>query len=145
LVSREGEEGLRKFAAAQKKQSRCNLKTCYRLSSSIYGSPSANHEWEMLFQHAHVNGCGLTLSEIEPSLYEKIEVDNEDEVTGWMIENVWTDAVRYFGTDAVIRCQKWVVVYSDVECLVERIVKIRDTRGERWIGIHLLKLFSLST
>jgi hypothetical protein len=57
----------------------------------------------MLFQHAHINGCGLTLSEIEPSLYIKIEVDEKDEVSGWMIANVWTDDVRYFGTDDVIR------------------------------------------
>jgi hypothetical protein len=103
LVSKEGEEGLKKFAAAHKKESRSNPKTCYRLNSSIYGAPSANHEWEMLFQHAHVNGCGLSLSEIEPSLYVKIEVDESDSVTGWMIANVWTDDVRYFGTDAVIR------------------------------------------
>ena len=103
LVNKEGEEGLRKFAAAQKKQSRSNPKTCYRLNSSIYGAPSANHEWEMLFQHAHVNGCGLTLSEIEPSLYVKVEVDEDDKVKGWMIANVWTDDVRYFGTDHVIR------------------------------------------
>ncbi len=87
----------------QKKQSRFNPKTCYQLNSSIYGAPSANHEWEMLFQHAHVNGCGLTLSEIEPSLYVKIEVDEEDNVTGWMIASVWTDDVRYFVTDDVIR------------------------------------------
>jgi hypothetical protein len=103
LVNKEGEEGLRKFAAAHKKESRSNPKTCYRLNSSIYGAPSANHEWEMLFQHAHVNGCGLTLSEIEPSLFVKIEVDEDDKVVGWMIANVWTDDVRYFGTDAVIR------------------------------------------
>jgi hypothetical protein len=103
LVSKEGEEGLRKFAAAHKKESRSNPKTCYQLNSSIYGAPSANHEWEMLFQHAHVNGCGLTLSEIEPSLFVKIEVDEDDKVVGWMIANVWTDDVRYFGTDAVIR------------------------------------------
>ena len=103
LVSKEGEEGLRKFAAAHKKESRSNPKTCYQLNSSIYGAPSANHEWEMLFQHAHVNGCGLTLSEIEPSLFVKIEVDEDDKVVGWMIANVWADDVRYFGTDAVIR------------------------------------------
>jgi hypothetical protein len=57
----------------------------------------------MLFQHAHINGCGLTLSEIKPSLYIKIEVDEKDEVSGWMIANVWTDDVRNFGTDDVIR------------------------------------------
>jgi hypothetical protein len=103
LVSKDGEDGLKKFAAAHKRESRSNPKTCYSLNSSIYGAPSANHEWEMLFQHAHVNGCGLTLSEVEPSLYVKIEVDENDEVTGWMIANIWTDDVRYFGTDEVIR------------------------------------------
>jgi hypothetical protein len=56
----------------------------------------------MLFQHSHVNGgCGLTLSEVEPSLYVKVEVNESDEVTGWMIANVWTDDVRHFGTDDV--------------------------------------------
>jgi hypothetical protein len=30
-------------------------------------------------------------------------VNGNDEVTGWMIANVWTDDVRYFGTDEVIR------------------------------------------
>ena len=103
LVSKDGLDGLKKFAAAHKRESRSNPKTCYSLNSSIYGAPSANHEWEMLFQHAHVNGCGLTLSEIEPSLYVKIEVDENDEVKGWMIANIWTDDVRYFGTDEVIR------------------------------------------
>jgi hypothetical protein len=103
LVSKEGEEGLKKFAAAYKRNSRTNPETCYRLNSSIYGAPSANHEWEMLFQHSHVNGCGLTLSEIEPSLYVKVEVNEKDEVSGWMIANVWTDDVRYFGTDSVIK------------------------------------------
>ena len=103
LVNKDGIEGLKKFAAAHKRESRMQPKTCYRLNSSIYGAPSANHEWEMLFQHSHVNGCGLTLSEIEPSLYIKIEVNEKDEVIGWMIANVWTDDVRYFGTEEVIR------------------------------------------
>jgi hypothetical protein len=40
---------------------------------------------------------------VEPSLYVKVEVNESDEVTGWMIANVWTDEVRYFGTDDVIR------------------------------------------
>ena len=103
LVKKDGIQGLKKFASTHKKESRTNPKVCYRLNSSIYGAPSANHEWEMLFQHAHVNGCGLTLSEVEPSLYVKIEVDEKDEVSGWMIANVWTDDVRYFGSDHVIR------------------------------------------
>jgi hypothetical protein len=40
---------------------------------------------------------------VEPSLYVKIEVDEKDEVSGWMIANVWTDDVRYFGSDHVLR------------------------------------------
>jgi hypothetical protein len=103
LVNKDGIEGLRQFAAAHKRKSRTQPKTCYRLNSSIYGAPSANHEWEMLFQHSHVNGCGLTLSEVEPPLYIKIEVNEKGEVSGWMIANVWTDDVRYFGTEEVIR------------------------------------------
>ena len=103
LIKTDGEEGLRKFASQHKRESRSNPKTCYRLNSSIYGAPSANHEWEMLFQNAHVNKCGLTLSEIEPSLYVKLSVNENNEVVDWMIANVWTDDVRYFGTDAMIR------------------------------------------
>jgi hypothetical protein len=103
LVEKEGAEGLKRFAAAHKRESRSNPKLCYKLNSSIYGAPSANHEWEMLFQHAHVNKCGMSLSEVEPSLYIKMEVDDEDHVIDWIIANIWTDDVRYFGTDKMLR------------------------------------------
>jgi hypothetical protein len=102
LVKKEGVIGLKKFAAAHKRESRINPKTCYRLNSSIYGAPSANHEWDMLFQSAHVNGCGMTISDVEPSMYVRIEVDENDVVKEWMIANIWTDDVRYFGTDGMI-------------------------------------------
>ena len=88
MVDKEEEAGLKKFAALHKKESRSNPKTCYRLNSSIYGAPSANHEWDLLFQGAHINDCGLTLSEIEPSLYVRIETDENDEVKEWMIANI---------------------------------------------------------
>ena len=103
LVQKEGIEGLRKFAAAHKRESRVNPKTCYRLNSSIYGAPSANHEWDMLFQSAHINDCGLTISDVEPSMYVRIEVDENDNVKEWMIANIWTDDVRYFGTDDLLQ------------------------------------------
>jgi hypothetical protein len=45
----------------------------------------------------------MTLSEIEPSLYVKIEVDDDDQVIDWIIANIWTDDVRYFGTDKMLR------------------------------------------
>ena len=99
LVNREGEQGLKKFAQAHKKESRCNPKTCYRLNSSIYGSPSANYEWEALFQGAHRKDCGFTISEVEPALFIKIDVDESGNVAGWLIAKIWTDDVRYFGTE----------------------------------------------
>jgi hypothetical protein len=103
LVDKEGEAGLKKFAAIHKKESRSNPKSCYRLNSSIYGAPSANHEWDLLFQGAHINECGLTLSEIEPSLYVRVETNKDDEVVEWMIAHIWTDDVRYFGTDDLLK------------------------------------------
>jgi hypothetical protein len=56
----------------------------------------------MLFQDAHINKCGLTLSEVEPSLFVKMKVDANDEVVEWMISTIWTDDVRYFGTDKML-------------------------------------------
>ena len=103
LLKSEGDEGLRKFAAQHKRESRSNPKQCYRLNSSIYGAPSANHEFEMLFQDAHINKCGLTLSEVEPSLYVKIQVDKDDNVSGWLLATIWTDDVRYIGTDDCVK------------------------------------------
>ncbi len=103
MVDKEGIQGLSKFAAMHKKESRNNPKTCYRLNSSIYGAPSANHEWDMLFQSAHVDGCGMTISEVEPSLHVKIETDENDEVVEWIIAHVWIDDVRYFGTDNIVQ------------------------------------------
>ena len=99
LVNKEGEQGLKRFARNHKKASRDNPTHCYKLNQCIYGSRSANHEFEMLFQNAHVKGCGLTLSEVEPSIYVKIVVDANDLVVDWLIVYVWTDDARYFGTD----------------------------------------------
>jgi hypothetical protein len=102
LIEKDGEQGLKSFSAAHKRESRVNPKTCYQLNSSIYGAPSANHEWDMLFQGAHVGKCGLTLSEVEPSLYVKMTTDDRDEVVEWMIATIWTDDVRYFGTNKML-------------------------------------------
>jgi hypothetical protein len=56
----------------------------------------------MLFQDAHINKCGLTLSEVEPSLFTKLRVDEDDNVVEWMICSIWTDDVRYFGTKEML-------------------------------------------
>jgi hypothetical protein len=49
-----------------------------------------------------VNKCGLTLSEVEPSPFIKMRVDDEDNVVQWMICSIWTDDVRYFGTTEML-------------------------------------------
>ena len=43
----------------------------------------------------------MTLSEVEPSLYVKIRIDSEGKVVDWLICKVWTDDVRYFGTEVM--------------------------------------------
>jgi hypothetical protein len=137
LVEKEGEQGFKKFAAAHKRESRSNPKTCYKLNSSIYGAPSANHEWDMLFQNAHVNKCGLTLSEVEPSLYIKMGVDENDNVVEWMIASIWTDDVRYFGTD------KMVKEYED-EIQKHIKVKLLGVPGE-FVGVDFIQNLELGT
>ena len=44
---------------------------------------------------------GLTLSEVEPSLYLKIVVDDSNCAKDWLIYKIWTVDVRYFGTDTL--------------------------------------------
>jgi len=46
----------------------------------------------------HINECGMTFNEVEPSLFVRIEVDSNDTVVEWLIAKIWTDDVRYFGT-----------------------------------------------
>jgi hypothetical protein len=129
LVEREGEQGLKRFSAAHKRESRINPVTCYQLNSSIYGAPSANHEWDMLFQSAHVGKCGLTLSEIEPSLYVKMSTNEKDEVVEWMIAVIWTDDVRYFGTTNMIK---------DYEDEIQKHIKVKflGVPGE-FVGVEI--------
>jgi hypothetical protein len=137
LVEKEGEAGLKKFAAAHKRESRINPKTCYKLNSSIYGAPSANHEWEMLFQNAHVNKCGLTLSEVEPSLFVKMKVDESDNVVEWMICTIWTDDVRYFGTEEML---------NEYEEELQKHIKVKllGVPGE-FVGVDFVQDLSLGT
>ena len=91
----------------------------------------------MLFQAAHVKKCGLTLSEVEPSLYLKIEVDENDKVVEWMIATVWTDDVRYFGTN------KMLDEYEN-ELAKHIKVKLLGVPGE-FVGVDFLQDVELGT
>jgi len=88
MVEKEGEQGLKKFAAAHKRESRQNPDTCYKLKSSIYGSPSANYEFEALFHGTHKKECGMTMCEVGPSMFVKIRCDQNDCVVKWLIAKI---------------------------------------------------------
>ena len=54
----------------------------------------------MLFQSAHVEACGLTLSEVEPSPYVKVVVDDSDCAKDWLICKI---GQKVLGVLALIR------------------------------------------
>ena len=99
LVSKEGVEGLKKFAAKHKRDSRTNPKEVYKCNSSIYGAPSAGHEFELLIHSVHTETCGCTQTQPEPSIYVKIVVDKNDCVVGYLIAAAFVDDLRFFGTE----------------------------------------------
>ena len=99
LVSKQGVEGLKRFAAKHKRDSRTNPKMVYKCNSSIYGAPSAGHEFEMLIHSVHTETCGCTQTQPEPSIYVRIVVDKADCVVGYLIAAAFVDDLRFFGTD----------------------------------------------
>ena len=57
IVAEQGEEGLRKFAKMHKRDTRSNPKQVLKCLSSVYGSPGAGHEFEMLMHFSsHPDG-----------------------------------------------------------------------------------------
>ena len=99
LLKSQGEEGLKKFAARHRRDSRTNPKEVYKLNSSIYGNAGAGHEFEMLIQSVHIQTCGCTQTEPEPSIYIRVVANSNDEVTGYVIAAAYTDDIRFFGTE----------------------------------------------
>jgi hypothetical protein len=73
----------------------------------------------------------MTISEVEPSLYVRIETDENDEVVDWIIINIWTDDVRYFGTDNMVK------KYEDN---IQKSVKVKflDVPGE-FVGTQFVQ------
>ena len=54
----------------------------------------------MLIHSVHTKHCGCNQTEVEPSIYVRIVVDNDDRVTGFLIAAAFVDDLRFFGTDA---------------------------------------------
>jgi hypothetical protein len=53
MVKEKGPEGLKKFAARHKKDSRCNPKEVCKCNSSTRGGPGAGRELEMMIHAVH--------------------------------------------------------------------------------------------
>jgi hypothetical protein len=114
LMKREGPEGTRKFAAKHKRDAIINPKKALRANSSIYGGPSAGHEFEMIIHGVHAKERGCTQTQPEPSMHVRIVVDDDDVVVGCLTVMAWVDDVRFFGTEPEIE-KRLVGVKSKVK------------------------------
>jgi hypothetical protein len=99
MVKEKGPDGLKKFAARHKRDSRCNPKEVYKCNSSIYGGPGAGREFEMMIHAVHAKTCGCAQTQPEPSLFARVVTDKDDKVTGCLIAAAFTDDLRFFGTN----------------------------------------------
>ena len=110
IMETDGMDGIKKFGSNHKKQYRARPEKVYRCKASIYGNPSAGMEFEKLMNAVHIQTAGLTQTETEPSMYFKINVDNDDTVTGFLLVIAFVDDVRYFGTEPEIEAYKKAVM-----------------------------------
>lgn len=107
LTKDEGKDGLRRFIAEHRKNTRKNPEEVLELVKSVYGIPSAGNNFAMLMRSTHVEKCNMTQTETDPSIYIRFETDNsgakdnghDGKVLEFLFVIVWTDDVRYFGTD----------------------------------------------
>ena len=110
LVEDEGEEGLRRFARNQKRDTRSNPTHVYKCEKSVYGGPGCGNAFEGLMHSVHIKTAGMTQTQPEPSIFVKIKVDTEDKVVGYLVVMFFVDDVRFFGTDPELAKYKEDVV-----------------------------------
>ena len=99
LVEQEGPQGLKKFAAKHRRETRTNPRHVLRCNSSVYGGPGCGHEFEMLIHAVHTKTCGCTQTQPEPSIFVRIVVDKDDLVVGYLFAAAFVDDLRFFGTE----------------------------------------------
>ena len=99
IFEQQGMEGIKRFARNHKKQYRANPEKVYKCKASIYGNLSAGAEFEKLMTSVHTQTCGMTQTAPEPSMFVKINTDDEDNITGYVIAISFVDDVRFFGTE----------------------------------------------
>jgi hypothetical protein len=109
IFEQQGMEGIKRFARNHKKQYRANPEKVYKCKASIYGNLSAGAEFEKLMTSVHTQTCGMTQTAPEPSMFVKINTDDEDNITGYVIAISFVDDVRFFGTENEINEYKRLV------------------------------------
>jgi len=122
LVANEGVEGLRRFSGKMKRESRQFPRVILLLKSSVYGIPDGGQAFAMLMQSVHIKKCGMKQCEMDPSIYVRIDYDDDDKVRDYIIAITWTDDVRYFGTDNAVK-QYESTVQKEIKCKMEGVSK----------------------
>ncbi len=101
-------KGIKEFSGRMKKDRRWKPEVVLELKSSTYGIPDAGQAFAMFMQGLHIKKCGLIQSEVDPSIYYKIEehstADSKEKVVrNFLIAITWVDDVRYFGTEEYVK------------------------------------------
>ena len=99
ILEESGMVGIKKFAAAHKKQYRSHPDKVYKCNASIYGDPSAGSEFEKLMNSVHTQTAGMKQTQPEPSMYVKINTNKDDQIIGYIVVIAFVDDVRMFGTE----------------------------------------------
>ena len=74
-------EGLKKVCSEAQAGFQDEPEGGVQMQQFIYGAPSAGHEFEMLIHSVHTETCGCTQTQPEPSIYVRIVVDKDDELS----------------------------------------------------------------
>jgi hypothetical protein len=67
-------------------------------------------EFEKLMNSVHIVTAKMKQTQPEPSMYIKVDVDEEDKVKGFLVVIAFVDDVRYFGTDPEVAEYKEAVL-----------------------------------
>jgi hypothetical protein len=105
-----GLQGIKALARNFKGEYRASPNKVYKCDSSIFGNQSAGMEFEKLTNSVHIQTAKMTQTQPEPSMYFKVNVDANKNVTGYLVVIAFVDDVRYFGTDLEVSEYKSVIL-----------------------------------
>ena len=128
LVEQGGPQALKRLCRKMKNTK--GQRSVWELRRAVYGVPDAGQAFAGLMTGVMVNDAGMKQAEVEPSIYIRIEEDDNGNLLDYVIAITWTDDVRYFGTDAGVKkfqdtmCEK---LKCEVEGESEEFVSLETT------------------